>query len=630
MWDSVFPSSWYVWGHKTELDDRGEPFPRGFEVVFKSPGQSLSWARGIEMLVERVRSKTTCEYIFTHDDGENTLRVLLVTGNFKTPTALDLIFYARNRSSVEPLHQTLTRVLETYHPAVAAFPWQHGDRKLPAMIEMAQMFAKEQDVAPLTGFDSGMVLYHESVVELFIPYAPRGEGGFVGEWSLPAHVLNLFGPLVFREHAIRINALLYDNLINIDTVSDEMKLKSLRQAKSVQGSALIVRSESRHPYEYKMNGPFQKFLREGLKPHSRNWGRTLRPAEVTWRPKAGNPPWSPLWVLERIHEFYDVDHPLVRGNQYIRKHFTGKELDLFVRGTNAPQEQAPMKADIRDKCTLVLTVYDRLATFPMRLAYYHTFSELSSIVVIWNNPAVDPPSLNPSMYNVPIVILRQKRNSLNNRFLPHSEISSDCILNMDDDWDMPHEQMQLAVHVWREAFRDTLVGFRHQARTHIAVNGTWRYNRENKHGASLVLPSGLVYHRRFQESYSRSPPEALEMVDVLTNCDDILLNFVVANETSLCPVIIDVGKPGDSKSKPIAALGGAGLWKKTNGNHITERHQCIQTFAALYGYMPLRYSIKYFDARELHERARQRITLVGRDEQQCVDTIDNLLYTYAP
>jgi hypothetical protein len=52
-----------------------------------------------------------------------------------------------------------------------------------------------------------MAVYHWSVIDFFIPYAPRGEGGFLSERTTCAAFLNLFVGQVFGGHALRINAL---------------------------------------------------------------------------------------------------------------------------------------------------------------------------------------------------------------------------------------------------------------------------------------------------------------------------------------------------------------------------------------------------------------------------------------
>lgn len=103
------------------------------------------------------------------------------------------------------LSSILVDIITKYTPAVAAFPWTVGDKEYTAMQRMQARY-KHQEVAPLTGFDSGMILYHSSVVDFFIPFMPRGEGGFSGKWSLCAHYLNMFAPLTFKVFNQKFNS----------------------------------------------------------------------------------------------------------------------------------------------------------------------------------------------------------------------------------------------------------------------------------------------------------------------------------------------------------------------------------------------------------------------------------------
>ncbi|CAF4973921.1 unnamed protein product, partial [Rotaria sp. Silwood1] len=92
------------------------------------------------------------------------------------------------------------------------------------MRELASVYENET-IAPLTGFDNGMVIYHKSIVNFFIPFSPRGEGGFKGDWTLCAHFLQMFAHLLFGKYAIRLNMFEYNNSINMDNTLPENHFK---------------------------------------------------------------------------------------------------------------------------------------------------------------------------------------------------------------------------------------------------------------------------------------------------------------------------------------------------------------------------------------------------------------------
>ncbi|CAF3910880.1 unnamed protein product [Rotaria sp. Silwood1] len=186
-----------------------------------------------------------------------------------------------------------------------------------------------------------------------------------------------------------------------------------------------------------------------------------------------------------------------------------------------------------------------------------------------------------------------KTNSLNNRFYPHNEIRTDCIINMDDDSDMPYSDMAFAIDTWRGHFFNNLVGFSHLGSNHIPtyINVTLQYVHSNKrllskNGAfySIVHPSWLVFHRRYLYQYTyKLPQSARDLVESLTNCDDILFNFLVANITKQGPVVIDAWE------KPYN-LGG--LWKRRT--HMETRTLCLNKFVEIFGGMPLKYTTSIF------------------------------------
>ena len=99
-----------------------------------------------------------------------------------------------------------------------------------------------------------------------------------------------------------------------------------------------------------------------------------------------------------------------------------------------------------------------------------------------------------------------------------------------------------AVHIWRNN-SDRLVGYRNTARKHILLeNGKYIYGRSFEYeelGNSMVLPSGMIYHRDFLRLYMEdSIRRSREIVDESMNCDDILFNFVAANYTKKPPILL--------------------------------------------------------------------------------------------
>ena len=104
---------------------------------------------------------------------------------------------------------------------------------------------------------------------------------------------------------------------------------------------------------------------------------------------------------------------------------------------------------------------------------------------------------------------------------------------------------------------------------------------------------GQVYHRQYHEVYWKSVPQwARDAVDQRTNCEDILLNMVVANTSGLPPVVIDTQEV--RRAKVVKELGkDAGLWRR--GSHWQDRTNCLNEFSRLFAEeMPLRYTTQSY------------------------------------
>ncbi|KAF6167310.1 hypothetical protein GIB67_043171 [Kingdonia uniflora] len=84
------------------------------------------------------------------------------------------------------------------------------------------------------------------------------------------------------------------------------------------------------------------------------------------------------------------------------------------------------------------------------------------------------------------------------------------------------------------------------------------------------------------------------VVDRMMNCEDILMNFVVAEESSLGPVLVEARRlrdHGDTRNEERSEerVKEVGLSSR-KGEHLKRRGECIREFHKVLGRMPLKYS----------------------------------------
>lgn len=84
-------------------------------------------------------------------------------------------------------------------------------------------------------------------------------------------------------------------------------------------------------------------------------------------------------------------------------------------------------------------------------------------------------------------------NSLNNRFLPLDIIETECVLHLDDDVRLRHDEMILAFRVWREN-RDRLVGFPARFHAWDYKNKNWLYDSNYTCEYSMILTGAAFMH----------------------------------------------------------------------------------------------------------------------------------------
>ncbi|KAK7476210.1 hypothetical protein BaRGS_00032564 [Batillaria attramentaria] len=227
---------------------------------------------------------------------------------------------------------------------------------------------------------------------------------------------------------------------------------------------------------------------------------------------------------------------------------------------------APSKAQ---GFTAVVLTYDRLDSLFTVIRQLAAVPSLAKVLVVWNNQNKQPPPLSSWPYiGKTVKVVQTKKNKLSNRFFPYDEIETECILALDDDIVMlTADELEFGYEVWRE-FPDRLVGF--PSRLHLWDNTTqkWRYESEWTNAISMVLTGAAFYHKAW--------------VDDHMNCEDIAMNFLIANTTGNAPIKVAPRKkfkcPQCTNTEMLSA----------DITHMVERSECINQFAAIYQSMPLR------------------------------------------
>lgn len=183
-----------------------------------------------------------------------------------------------------------------------------------------------------------------------------------------------------------------------------------------------------------------------------------------------------------------------------------------------------------------------------------------------------------------------KSSSISQRFYPHPLIDTDGILSLDEDSTLTTDEVDFAFVVWR-AFPERIVGYPGRSHYWDDAKGSWGYTSKWTNDYSIVLTGAAFYHRYYNHLYTEwLPPLLHKTVDQSQNCEDILMNFLVSHVTRRPPIKVTQRK--QYKEQPSNAYSNAsnngGGWSPWNDpDHFIQRQTCLNTFAAVFGYMPL-------------------------------------------
>ncbi|CAH0552853.1 unnamed protein product [Brassicogethes aeneus] len=260
------------------------------------------------------------------------------------------------------------------------------------------------------------------------------------------------------------------------------------------------------------------------------------------------------------------------------------QTNLVRREDNSNPLFFPITAPKSHGFTAVILTYDRIESLFTLIERLSKVPSLMKVLVVWNNQKKSPPPLSefPAILK-PIRLIRTKENKLSNRFLPFKEIETEAVLHIDDDIVMlTSDEVEFAYEVWRE-FPDRIVGFPSRMHKWDNITSTWKYESEWTNEISMVLTGAAFLHKYWSYLYTKGMPSNLkDWVDDHMNCEDIAMNFLVANATNKPPIKVTPRK----KFKCPECINNEML--SADLGHMVERTQCINRFTKAFGRMPLK------------------------------------------
>jgi len=358
---------------------------------------------------------------------------------------------------------------------------------------------------------------------------------------------------------------------NIETIDYYDSQERLIDTNCTMDSCLDSKSESLTGlFSTEILGPREKPLASGS--FNRNFSLVLTASYELWN----NPMYSPFQLFPSLPNdpLLPSEYKFITSDSSFRPIGDGLGGSGFEfsrsLGGDFPNEQFTVILLTFERKSMLMKILERLKGVPF----------MNKILVVWNGVNHKPPAdlVWPDV-GVPIVVVKVDQNSLNNRFLPYDAIETDAILSLDDDSPLRPDEIVFAFRVWRQS-RDRIVGFPGRYHAWDGVQSSWMYNSNHSCELSMVLTGGAFFHRHYSYLYTYSMPSVIRsIVDKFMNCEDIAMNFLVAHLTRKPPIKVTSRWTFHCANCPSSL--------SEDESHFRERHECLNTFASIYGYMPL-------------------------------------------
>lgn len=256
-----------------------------------------------------------------------------------------------------------------------------------------------------------------------------------------------------------------------------------------------------------------------------------------------------------------------------------------------PFSQNESHPTANEQFTVIILTYKRLTSLKKSLVNLNGLRSVNKTIVVWNDVSSKPPDFKDITLTYPVEVVVPKKNSLNNRFFIYEQIQTDAILSLDDDVIMDHGIINYIFRVWQTE-RYSIVGTVNRGHFWDDKEKIWKYC-SSKCFTSIILLGAAFYHKIFNYAYRTwMSKKVLKLVDEIFNCEDIAMNFLVANITKRPPV--RVGDPVNAYCYECKTN------LSTKKDYGEGRRKCMQVLPEIYGFMPLKYTYLTVSTTQMH------------------------------
>ncbi|CAB0042505.1 unnamed protein product [Trichogramma brassicae] len=255
-------------------------------------------------------------------------------------------------------------------------------------------------------------------------------------------------------------------------------------------------------------------------------------------------------------------------------------LAIIPKFANNQQELPFQECDPGNAFTAV--IYSQLGSTPVLYRLLKNVSKskfVDKIILMWNSE-IAPPAI-PRWQGVKAPVHIVLASSISYRFYPHPLINTSAILSLDEDVILNTDEIDFAFIVWQN-FPDRIVGYPERSHYWDDSKRSWGYTSKWTNDYSMVLTGAAVYHRYYNTLYTETLSSTLhKTVEQSQNCEDILMNFLVSHIIRRPPIKVTQRKI----YKDTTVAGKRSPWN--DPDHFIQRQTCMNTFVAVFGYMPL-------------------------------------------